>query len=45
LKTIYFNGLLLEAYQRGNTPRKGREEVSLNDKAKKMAHRFGKANY
>ena len=45
LKTIYFNGLLLEAYEQGDTPRKGHEEVSLNNKAKKMAHRLGGANY
>lgn len=45
LKTIYFNGLLLQQFQRGNTPRKGREEVQLNIKAKRMAHEFGGVSY
>lgn len=44
LQTIYFNGLLLEQFQKGNTPRKGREELKLDMKAKKLAEKYGGAS-
>jgi hypothetical protein len=44
LKTIYFNGLLLEQFQAGNTPRKGRQEVQLNNKAKRLITKYDSLN-
>jgi subtilase family protein len=41
LKNLYFNGLLLEQYERAKTPKKGAEEHRLDAQAEQWARDFG----
>lgn len=41
LKGLYFNGLLLEQFEKGNTPKTGDEEARLDREAKNLCDEFG----
>jgi hypothetical protein len=41
LKSLFFNGFLLEKYEWGHTPKKGCEERRLDAKAEKLLREFG----
>jgi len=41
LRNLYFNGLLLEQYEKARTPRKGAEEACLDTRAGELVKEFG----